>query len=113
MLFPTIEFAVFFSIVFPITWLLNQQNTLKKLFLVIASYTFYGFWSTDYLLLLFCSSAGNFLWAWVFGPLRDGLLRRILLWLGVLANLGVLAYFKYYNFFAASIMDGISSLGFH
>jgi alginate O-acetyltransferase complex protein AlgI len=113
MLFPTIEFAVFFSVVFPITWFLNQWNTTKKIFLVVASYFFYGFWSTDYLILLFCSSTGNFLWAWVFGPLKDGFLRRILLWVGVLANLAVLAYFKYYNFFAASVMDASSSLGFH
>jgi D-alanyl-lipoteichoic acid acyltransferase DltB (MBOAT superfamily) len=111
MLFPTIEFAVFFSLVFPITWLLNRQNTLKKLFLVAASYVFYGFWSVDYLLLLFCSSAGNFIWAWVFGPLKYGRLRRLLLWIGIFANLGVLAYFKYYNFFAAAVMDALSSLG--
>lgn len=111
MLFPTIEFAVFFALVFPITWLLNRWNTVKKCFLVIASYVFYGFWSTDYLLLLFCSSIGNFLWALVFGNLKDGLLRRALLWMGIAANLGVLAYFKYYNFFAATVMDTFSALG--
>ena|SRR5579883_983813 len=113
MLFPTIEFAVFFSLVFPITWALNRQNTLKKIFLVLASYVFYGFWSTDYLLLLFLSSTGNFIWAWTFGPLKDGILRKFLLWIGILANLSVLAYFKYYNFFVASVMDATSSLGFH
>jgi alginate O-acetyltransferase complex protein AlgI len=113
MLFPTIEFAVFFSLVFPITWLLNKQNTLKKCFLVFASYIFYGFWSTNYLLLLFCSSIGNFLWALIFGYLRDGLLRRTLLWVGIAANLSVLAYFKYYNFFVASVMDALSELGLH
>jgi len=34
MLFPTIEFAVFFAVVFPVTWLLNAHNTWKKVFLV-------------------------------------------------------------------------------
>jgi hypothetical protein len=37
MLFPTIEFAIFFALVFPVTWLLNERNTAKKWFLVAAS----------------------------------------------------------------------------
>ncbi len=111
MLFPTIEFALFFAFVFPITWLLNKQNTLKKLFLVAASYVFYGFWSVEYLLLLFCSSVGNFLLALAFGSLRDGWLRPLLFWTGVFANLSVLVYFKYYNFFAASVINAVSGLG--
>jgi len=40
MLFPTISFAVFFAVVFPITWALNSFNTAKKWFLVAASYYF-------------------------------------------------------------------------
>jgi hypothetical protein len=44
MLFPTIGFAVFFAIVFPVTWLLNAHNTWKKVFLVAASYYFYAAW---------------------------------------------------------------------
>jgi D-alanyl-lipoteichoic acid acyltransferase DltB (MBOAT superfamily) len=111
MLFPTIEFAVFFALVFPIAWLLNRLNTAKKLFLVAASYAFYGFWSVDYLLLLFCSSVGNFLLALAFGSLKDGRLRRLLFWIGVLLNLSVLVYFKYYNFFAASVINAASQLG--
>ena len=42
MLFPTIEFALFFAVVFPLTWLLNELNTAKKWFLVAASYVFYA-----------------------------------------------------------------------
>ena len=42
MLFPTISFAAFFAVVFPITWLLNDRNTWKKWFLVAASYFFYA-----------------------------------------------------------------------
>ena len=55
MLFPTIEFAVFFAVVFPITWWLNSHNTWKKLFLVAASYYFYAFWRVDFTLLLFAA----------------------------------------------------------
>src|SRR6476646_9370810 len=111
MLFPTIEFAIFFAIVFPITWLLNDRNTVKKLFLVAASYFFYGFWSVPYTLLLFGSSCGNFLLALWLDSLPDGPRRRALLWLGVTANLAVLGYFKYYNFFVASMLNLMMSLG--
>ena len=101
MLFPTIEFAIFFAIVFPLTWLLNDRNTAKKWFLVAASYFFYAFWNVDFLLLLFGSSLGNFLLALWLARLPDGPQRRAVLWIGIAGNLGVLGYFKYYNFFVA------------
>ena len=105
MLFPTIEFAVFFAVVFPITWLLNAYNTWKKLFLVAASYYFYAYWRVDFTLLLFASSLGNYLAALVLGRLDDGVPRRAVLWIAVAANIGLLGYFKYYNFFVASLIN--------
>jgi hypothetical protein len=56
MLFPTIEFALFFALVFPVTWLLNDYNTAKKWFLVAASYFFYASWNASYTLILLGSS---------------------------------------------------------
>src|SRR5437660_66742 len=111
MLFPTIEFALFFAIVFPLTWLLNDRNTAKKWLLVAASYFFYGFWSVPFTLLLFASSCGNYLLALWLDSLPDGPRRRAVLWLGVAINLGVLAYFKYYNFSVASMLNLMMSLG--
>lgn len=109
MLFPTVEFAVFFAAVFPITWALNESNTTKKWFLVFASLFFYGFWSVFYLPLLVGSAILNFalalLIAWA-----PGRLRLALLWLGIVLNLGVLTYFKYFNFFVATIYDVAASL---
>jgi hypothetical protein len=40
MLFPTIEFAIFFVLVLPVTWPLKEHNTAKKRFLIAASYFF-------------------------------------------------------------------------
>ena len=59
MLFPTIGFAVFFAVVFPVTWLLNAHNTWKKVFLVAASYYFYAAWRPEFTLLLLVSSVFN------------------------------------------------------
>src|SRR6202035_3018396 len=99
MLFPTIEFALFFALVFPVTWLLNDYNTAKKWFLVAASYFFYASWNASYTLILLGSSLFNF--ALALDRLGDGPARRALLWLGVACNLGLLGYFKYYDFFVA------------
>ena len=111
MLFPTIEFAVFFAVVFPIAWLLNAYNTWKKLFLVAASYYFYAYWRVDFTLLLLASSLGNYLAALVLGRLDDGVPRRAVLWIAVAANIGLLGYFKYYNFFVASLVNLLTSFG--
>src|SRR5262244_329144 len=111
MLFPTIEFAIFFAIVFPLTWLLNDHNTAKKWFLTAVSYFFYGFWSVPFIALLFGSSLGNFLLALWLERLRDGRWRRAVFWLGVAGNLAVLGYFKYYNFFVASLINLMLALG--
>jgi D-alanyl-lipoteichoic acid acyltransferase DltB (MBOAT superfamily) len=105
MLFPTIEFAVFFAIVFPVTWLLNPFNSCKKWFLVAASYYFYAFWKIEYVALLVVSSVVDFSIALLLGKLHDGRLRLAVLWLGVAVNLGVLGYFKYYNFFLATLVN--------
>jgi alginate O-acetyltransferase complex protein AlgI len=111
MLFPTIEFAIFFALVFPLTWLLNERNTAKKWFLVAASYFFYASWNASYTIILLGSSLFNFALALVLAALPDGAARRAVLWLGVAGNLGLLGYFKYYDFFAASAMNLMMSLG--
>src|SRR5262249_25112171 len=113
MLFPTIEFAIFFALVFPLTWLLNDLNTAKKWFLVAVSYFFYAFWRADFTLILLTSSVVNFCLALWLGRLADGRGRLAVLWLGVVFNLGVLGAFKYYNFFAATAINAGASLGLY
>jgi alginate O-acetyltransferase complex protein AlgI len=111
MLFPTIEFAAFFAIVFAITWLLNNHNDPKKWFLVAASYFFYAAWNPNYLFILFGSSLGNYLLALWIGALPDGRQRKWLLGFGIAANLALLGVFKYYNFFAAELLNLLMNLG--
>lgn len=52
MLFNSIEFFVFLPIVFAIYWLLRNQLKLQNLFVVLASYVFYGWWDWRFLLLI-------------------------------------------------------------
>ncbi|HMN52475.1 MAG TPA: MBOAT family protein [Xanthobacteraceae bacterium] len=111
MLFPTIDFAVFFAVVFAVTWLLNRHNDPKKWFLVAASYLFYAAWNPNYLFILFGSSLGNYLLALWMGPLPDGRRRKALLIFGVIANLTLLGVFKYYNFFVAETVNALVKIG--
>jgi D-alanyl-lipoteichoic acid acyltransferase DltB (MBOAT superfamily) len=98
MLFPTIEFALFFMLVLPCTWLLNRRNELKKAMLVLASYVFYSFWSVPFLLLLFLSSVLNYAFGLLIGRSATAGLRKILVGIAVVCNLIPLCFFKYADF---------------
>ena len=90
MLFPTIQFAIFFPIVFVLSWLLRPYPTRWKVLMVIASYTFYGWWDWHYVFLLGGSTIANQLFARLIAPSREPV-RRVLLIAAVTVNIGVLA----------------------
>ena len=112
MLFPTIEFAIFFLIVFPLTWLLNGRNELKKFGLLIASYVFYSFWDWHFVPLLFLSSAGNFVAGRAIAAARSQPLRRRLCAAAVVLNLLPLGFFKYFDFGKAQLETVLNLFGF-
>ncbi len=110
MLFPTIQFAVFFPIVFVLSWLLRPYPTRWKVLMVIASFIFYGWWDWHYTFLLGGSILANQMFAKAIAPSREPV-RRVLLIAAVAVNLGALAYFKYYGFFATSVVDSLGDVG--
>jgi D-alanyl-lipoteichoic acid acyltransferase DltB (MBOAT superfamily) len=112
MLFPTIQFGIFFPIVFLCSWLLRPYPTRWKLFMILASYVFYGWWDWRFCFLLAASTIANQIFVAGICATR-GVLKRAVLTLAVVSNLGVLAYFKYYDFFRTSIVDGLDKLGVH
>ena len=107
MLFNSIEFIfVFLPISFFIYfWLNNRQyHTQAKVFLVVASLFFYSWWNVVYLPLILLSMAFNF---WSAGKLRHAASivqpKKAMLIMAVAANLLLLAYFKYSDFFIENI----------
>ena len=52
MLFPTVDFAIFFALVFLGHWLLNPKPLPWKLFMIGASYVFYAWWDVHFVWLL-------------------------------------------------------------
>jgi len=111
MLFPTVTFAIFFMIVLPVSWLLMPKPARWKLFMLAASYYFYGYWNWRFILLLVVSTLGNQLFARLIHRSDDDRLRRIFLGAAVAMNLGVLGYFKYYDFFVSSAQNMLRDVG--
>jgi D-alanyl-lipoteichoic acid acyltransferase DltB (MBOAT superfamily) len=102
-LFPTVTFAVFFSIVLPVSWLLMRHQRAWRIFILAASYVFYGWWDWRFVFLLVASTVVNHVLAVAIYRTREPRARRGLLTLAVGFDLGLLAYFKYAGFFASSV----------
>ncbi|MGI9018958.1 MAG: MBOAT family O-acyltransferase [Euzebya sp.] len=111
MLFPTIDFAIFFVIVLTGSWLLMPKRLQWKLFMLAASYVFYGWWNIRYTLLLGLVTLVNHFGALAISRLAPGRARRVVLVATVAVDLGGLAYFKYYGFFVSSVANALGSVG--
>jgi D-alanyl-lipoteichoic acid acyltransferase DltB (MBOAT superfamily) len=106
MLFPTLNFLLFFLVVLAVAWLLRDRIEPRKWFLIAASYFFYANWDWRFCFLLFASSVINYTSGLWVGSRETTRGRNAALALGVAANLLVLGFFKYYNFFIESL-DGL------
>lgn len=112
MLFNSWEFAVFLPVVFILYWSLLQKNLkLQNLFLIIASYVFYGWWNWKFLSLIFISSIADYVLGLLINKSETKRKKSIFLTLSLLINLGILGFFKYYNFFIDSFIDLSASFG--
>ncbi|AGA79225.1 MBOAT family O-acyltransferase [Echinicola vietnamensis] len=112
MLFNSIEFAFFLPIVFFIYWLV-LKNTVKgqNIWLLIASYFFYGWWDWRFLFLILFSSIVDYTIGLNLHKATKVSQRKLLLFLSVFINIGFLCYFKYFNFFLDSLNDAFTLLG--
>ena len=107
MLFNSLQFAIFLPIVFLLYWFVfdrfisksKWQLRLQNAFVVVASYVFYGWWDWRFLLLIaftsFCSWGSGLL----IGKAESKKKAKTWMWLNIVLNLGILALFKYYDFF--------------
>src|SRR4051794_6445255 len=109
MLFNTFHFAYFFAILFPLYWALphRPQNYL----LLAASYYFYACWDPKFLALLVLSTAMDFACGLAVDRIEEPRRRKLFVALSMALNLGMLGYFKYYNFFAESLHAALARAG--
>jgi alginate O-acetyltransferase complex protein AlgI len=113
MLFNSIQFAFFLTIVFLIYWfVVNKNIKYQNLFLLLASYIFYGSWDWRFLFLLVMISLVNYFIGIYIDKNEADSRKKIWLIAGLVINLGILGVFKYYNFFIDSFIDLASLVGY-
>nr|MCR5548692.1 MBOAT family protein [Bacteroidales bacterium] len=107
MLFNSIEFAIFLPIVFLLYWFVFGKNLkLQNLFIVVASYVFYGWWDWRFLGLLVFTSLFSYFSGLLIEKYRDTPRKaKTANVLNIVVNLLILGVFKYYDFFATSFAD--------
>ena len=109
--FSSIEYAILFSVVFVGYWALLRMRLLRMLLLMAASYLFYAWWNPAYLVLILASSALDLFVGRALHEALDLKRRRFYLMCSLCGNLGLLAVFKYFNFFSASVSAALAALG--
>ena len=112
MLFNSFEFLLFLPIVFLLYWFVFKRLKWQNLFLVVASYVFYGWWDWRFLILIALTT----LFSYVSGRLiarYEGQQKRqkALSAINIVLNLSILGVFKYYNFFAENFAALFGNIG--
>jgi alginate O-acetyltransferase complex protein AlgI len=114
MLFNSIHFAIFFPVVFILYWCIsNKYLKLQNILLLVSSYFFYACWDYRFLFLLIFSTLLDYYTGIKMHEAQSQKKKKFWFWLSISVNLGFLAVFKYYNFFAQSFADSLLQLGIH
>lgn len=112
MLFNSLNFAIFLPIVFTLYWIWGDKLKFQNILLLIASYFFYASWDWRFLfLLIFSTLLDYYTGIKIFKNKNNSARKYKWFLLSVIVNLGFLAIFKYYNFFAESFSDFIAYFG--
>lgn len=109
MIFNSIEFLIFFSIILIVYFSISFK--WRWLLLLGASYSFYAAWRPIYLFLIVYSTVVDYIVGLKIAETEDKSQRKILLAISLISNLGLLFIFKYYNFFSQSIQAIVTTLG--
>ena len=112
MLFPTFAFGIFFLVLFAVAWAIRGHNEWRKIVILVLSWVFYGAWDWRFVALLIVSALINWGAARALSRLPVGSKRRrAVLVAGVSANLGILGFFKYWDFFLEQVGTTLTLLG--
>lgn len=112
MLFNTVDFAIFLPIVFLLYWFVfNKGIQFQNLFLIVVSYFFYACWDWRFLGLIFISSFVDFIVGQQLSTTTNKKRRKGWLSISLITNLGMLGFFKYFNFFIDSFNSVFTLFG--
>ena len=111
MVFNSLVFLVFFMVVYGLYRALPHRG--QNILLLVASYFFYGWWDWRFLTLILISTTVDFLAGRFIGRTRVGDPRRkVVLLASITTDLGILGFFKYFNFFAENLLLLLQKTGF-
>ncbi len=115
MLFNSLDFAIFLPIVFILYWFVFNKQSLRirNIFLIIVSYIFYGWWDWRFLSLIIFSSFVDYFVGLKIASTTDKQKRKHFLLISLFVNLGILGFFKYFNFFVDNFYQAFTFLGMH
>lgn len=112
MTFQSLEYILFFPIVFIIYWTVcRKSTTLQNGLIVIASSIFYGWWHWQFLGLILLTAFSSFMGGWCIGTRQEKWIRKAIFISIILLNTAILFFFKYYNFFIQTLTDTCSLCG--
>ncbi len=112
MLFNSVDFALFVPVIFILYWFILKNNLQSQNFLiVVASYLFYGWWDWRFLSLILISTIVDYSIGRALETENNQRNRKLLLFISLSINLGILGFFKYYNFFLDNFISAFSFFG--
>ncbi len=111
MLFNSPEFLVFLPLVFGLYWFVFKSLKAQNLLVTAASLVFYGWWDYRFLGLIIFSIFLDYFCALAIQASEDPRRRKLFLTISLIGNLGLLGFFKYFNFFIESWVDAWASAG--
>ena len=112
MLFNSIDYLLFLPITFVFYWFVFKKSSqLQNVLILTASYVFYGWWDWRFLALIAFTTVVDYFIGLRIHQAEDDKNRKRWLWLSVGTNLGLLGFFKYYNFFVDSWVNAWSGVG--
>ncbi|MEE1971560.1 MULTISPECIES: hypothetical protein [Maribacter] len=113
MLFNSFEFLVFLIVVFLLYWFVfNKKIRHQNILLLLASYIFYGWWDYRFLSLIILSTLVDYLVGLQIHGTTKASRKKVLLGISMAFNIGLLAFFKYFNFFVDSWIELLNSVGY-
>lgn len=111
MLFNSLEFVVFFPIVFAVYWLARQNGKLQNAILVVASGVFYAWVDWRFIFLIGFTAMLTYITGRALLSSRQNRGRKGYIIVNIVINLAILGFFKYYNFFIDSFNNAFRSIG--
>lgn len=113
MLFNSFEYLIFLPLVYIIYWYAGRNNLSKQNFILfLASYIFYGWWDWRFLSLIALNTILDFYITNKMAAIPDQRRRRPWVAFSLVFNLGILSFFKYFNFFVDTWVSAFNALGY-